>query len=557
MARAMGVLRVADQAGAVQPYQSVTILDDDGSAFAQTLYAAASGAATLSNPLVADDLGLIVAYVDTPQRAIARVTLDGVAYDVPFDFVDDPADLLTTPFAVAGLVPGAAHQGLLTNAAGTAAVWGASPQSLMTAAGDILVASGANTPARLPLGAARQALLVNAAATGLAYGASLQSLLTATGDLPYASGANTPARLPVGTDGQVLMLASGLPSWQAPSFTVTAAAANLLANGSMRVSQRSPTPATAFPVAADMTYQANDRWKTLQDAGAAWFVSYHNLAPTTALRSMVFVSGGNSAKGGALQILENADTVPLRTLTVSLQARFLATAGVTDLRWAILSWTGAADAPTDPVSAWNAAGTNPTLAANWAYVNTPANLSIPASTWTLATLNNQAVPGGCVNLAVMVWCEDTAQTASTDFWGFTGAQLEQGAAATNFQRISYAAELLRCQRYYYKTFPQGTAPATNSGVTQGCVAYVTQVAGTAGPNGAFRAFPSTMRAAPAITTYNPLAANANWRNVTLGADSGVPSGVSSDAGMFMYNPQVGGDLPGHTQYLHFTADAEL
>ena len=39
------------------------------------------------------------------------------------------------------------------------------------------------------------------------------SLLTTTGDVIYASGANTPARLGIGTTGQVLQVSGGLPAW--------------------------------------------------------------------------------------------------------------------------------------------------------------------------------------------------------------------------------------------------------------------------------------------------------------------------------------------------------
>lgn len=39
------------------------------------------------------------------------------------------------------------------------------------------------------------------------------SLLTAAGDMIYASAANTSARLAKGTDGQTLILSNGLPSW--------------------------------------------------------------------------------------------------------------------------------------------------------------------------------------------------------------------------------------------------------------------------------------------------------------------------------------------------------
>lgn len=44
-----------------------------------------------------------------------------------------------------------------------------------------------------------------------------KSLTTTTGDIIYASGANTPARLGIGSTNQVLTVASGIPTWAAPS----------------------------------------------------------------------------------------------------------------------------------------------------------------------------------------------------------------------------------------------------------------------------------------------------------------------------------------------------
>ena len=49
------------------------------------------------------------------------------------------------------------------------------------------------------------------------------SLLTTTGDIIYASGANTPARLGIGTSGQTLVVsAGGIPEWGASSSGVSA-----------------------------------------------------------------------------------------------------------------------------------------------------------------------------------------------------------------------------------------------------------------------------------------------------------------------------------------------
>ena len=44
-----------------------------------------------------------------------------------------------------------------------------------------------------------------------------KTLTTTTGDIIYASGANTPARLGIGSSAQVLTVASGVPSWATPA----------------------------------------------------------------------------------------------------------------------------------------------------------------------------------------------------------------------------------------------------------------------------------------------------------------------------------------------------
>jgi len=51
----------------------------------------------------------------------------------------------------------------------------------------------------------------------LAAAAIPKTLTTTTGDIIYASGANTPARLGIGSSAQVLTVAGGVPSWATPS----------------------------------------------------------------------------------------------------------------------------------------------------------------------------------------------------------------------------------------------------------------------------------------------------------------------------------------------------
>jgi hypothetical protein len=64
-----------------------------------------------------------------------------------------------------------------------------------------------------------------------------KSVITTTGDVIYASGANTPARLGIGTNGQVLQVSAGLPAWgTAPSGGMTLISTTTLSGASVTLS---------------------------------------------------------------------------------------------------------------------------------------------------------------------------------------------------------------------------------------------------------------------------------------------------------------------------------
>jgi hypothetical protein len=72
-------------------------------------------------------------------------------------------------------------------------------------------------------------------------------------------------------------------------------------------------------------------------------------------------------------------------------------------------------------------------------------------------------------------------------------------------------------RYYGKTFPTGTAPAQNAGVSGANCSSYDNMALLPVPGFDWN-YPQEMRTVPTITTFNPSAANANWRNTSAGAD---------------------------------------
>lgn len=133
----------------------------------------------------------------------------------------------------------------------------------------------------------------------------------------------------------------------------------------------------------------------------------------------------------------------------------------------------------------------------------------------------------------------------------SGIQVNEGTAAANFQNRPYAEEFRICQRYLYKTFPAGTAPAQNAGVS-GSFGVYSHVAAAIFGGTIF--FPVAMRAAPTMTHYNPSAANANWRDVTSSADRTRTTGTVSDKG---YDLSGAAGAAAALNRIHCLADAGL
>lgn len=118
------------------------------------------------------------------------------------------------------------------------------------------------------------------------------------------------------------------------------------------------------------------------------------------------------------------------------------------------------------------------------------------------------------------------------------------------------SELPDNQRYYRKSFPQGTAPAQSGGVT-GAVCVKNPIA--LGDPSVMIYFNPPMRAAPTITTYNPSASNANWRDTTSGTDVTVsvdPATAKGDSGFLIATSGTVTTL-GDILAIHYTASSEL
>ena len=185
-----------------------------------------------------------------------------------------------------------------------------------------------------------------------------------------------------------------------------------------------------------------------------------------------------------------------------------------------------------------------------------AGLHLRFSLGTGATYKGTA---GAWAAATYFSCTGEVSTVGTNgaVWFVTGVKLEVGSIATPFVPDNYSDSLVKCQRYYCKTFPQATAPATNLNASSGCLMFGSLDLANAGM--LMWLFPVTMRAAPTVTRYGIKSANTNWTNFTnnnVATTSGA--NVISEQSTCVYSNGDGTAAAVNNQVgIHAAADAEL
>jgi hypothetical protein len=134
---------------------------------------------------------------------------------------------------------------------------------------------------------------------------------------------------------------------------------------------------------------------------------------------------------------------------------------------------------------------------------------------------------------------------------FTDVQLELGTIPTPFERVPISDELVRCQRYYEKSFPLDMTPASNTGSFVGASQIVAQATSVA--------FDLTIpflvakRVTPTVATYSPNTAGTNWA-----ANTDQP--VATVERVSYRNVVLRANSPitqGRAYMIHWVADAEL
>lgn len=216
-------------------------------------------------------------------------------------------------------------------------------------------------------------------------------------------------------------------------------AANLVVNPEFQVDQFNGAVGTTT---ADNGYFA-DVYRYLGEASATCY-SLNTVIGGGRLNGAIGFSG-TTDKGGVFQVIESNKSTRLRNQTVTLSAVLtVSNTSLGNIKMGIVEWTGTADATTsDPISSWGTGGTTPTLAANWAFVNTSANLSV-TTTPTKFTVSG-TVGASTNNLALLIWNDDKSYTVGDAIF-FTDIDLHVGQERP-YRPIDVADAMVRVLRY--------------------------------------------------------------------------------------------------------------
>lgn len=353
--------------------------------------------------------------------------------------------------------------------------------------------------------------------------------------------------------------AAGVLIGEADPFSADAAAPiaggsgfrNLLINGDFSINQRVATSV------ADDTY-CLDGWYVLTETGNVTVAQQALQAfgiPTNIRLTQPDVT---AKRMGLAQIVENANCRHLKNSAAVFAGRVRHSVAA-PIRYAILAWTGTADAVTsDVVLDWADASFSAGaffLAAS-VTVQAVGVLNPTPGTWTDIPAISSTLSSSMNNLIVFVWTENvTAQNATLDF---ARMQVEPGTEASEFETLPRDVQLMHCFRNYQKSFSLGTAPAQSvEPVT--AESFMQVVAAST----AFAGYTVHLRVPMrtntyTLTTYNPSAANAEIRNSPVGADCSSTTAGQAGVDKFVVSAtSPAGTAVGQRLLFHWTADNSL
>lgn len=198
-----------------------------------------------------------------------------------------------------------------------------------------------------------------------------------------------------------------------------------------------------------------DRWMLLSDGNYVVDVTKDELS----FMRLTVSSTGENKKMGVCQMIRNETTNSLLTTPCSLSF-IVSNSGITHVKIAILSWTGATNLLIYPISSWGATGFDPVLTNNWEYLGVSFHDLV--SGFETIKLENIVIPASSRNIAVAIWCDDTSQIIHDNYISIIGAQFENNKKCTPVEIVNPEKTLLDCKQYYFNTYANNVQPGTEN-----------------------------------------------------------------------------------------------
>lgn len=394
------------------------------------------------------------------------------------------------------------------------------------------------------------------------------SIVSVSGDLTLTnSGA---AAIPTSVLSSAARSVTDDPTTGAMLNTLGRPRKNAIINGDPNIAQRG----TSFVSPSSQTYSL-DRWILVNSSAATVTITQNSDAPSVAgagrlilnsLRTQITGADTSIAAGDLLIIQQRIEGClwahfAQRDLTLSFWVRSGKTGTHTVALTNGIDRSYVSEYTINSADTWEfktlSIPASPS-AGTWAYDHTAgARLSFTlmnGSSWQTTAGSWQSAAAYSTSNQVNV-CD----SASSRFFAITGVQLEVGSGFSGFDGRSFAEELTACQRYYWKSFPYATAPATQAGMA-GAIKFIAGRANNDNERSHSIRHPVHMRSTPGtITFYNVSNNNAQARDMTAGGDCSSTTAQDASASDFWINT-VGINSSTQVGFLiavHAAVDAEI
>ena len=361
---------------------------------------------------------------------------------------------------------------------------------------------------------------------------------------------------------------------------------NIITNGGFTIQQRMAAASTAIAGISTTTRagQVADRWAVTASVASNlnWQQVDTGGAPEAGLNARYYgsiIAASAGKKVMLSQWIVNSEMAHLRGKKVRLSVKTSQKVGSEGqtFKLGLLQLTSSGTIDTSPAFLSGAfsttTGVDPSWGTNLAAITpdaspTPENGTVSGAflniTSTLAWQRSSVVftvPTNCRNLVVVLFSNATGGT--TDNLSVAEFQMTEGPDLVEYKLPPIAETLIKCQRFFTKSFPLATAPAAALAVAtagNGSTNIIGKAGATALAAQIQIQFPIKMHATPTLTLFTPVGAGAvpyRINGTTPAVQTAAATTGLTDTGAVVTATGDAAGVVGDLVGVHWTADCEI